>query len=396
MFKLFPNPSLSTTLYKNYRNNLRYLALLSVGLLAHPVKATITDPAEITYLEQFYSDTNGSGWTDNSGWLSGDPCDDDWYGITCNTAETSVTKIELFMNELTGTIPANLADLSNLEEFQVTLNSLSGDIPQINQLANLRLFSVSDNQMTGTIPSLTGLTTLLDFYVSNNQLEGQIPDLSSLTNLQDFIVAQNNLSGNLPAINMFADLQTFIVSGNQFDGEIPDLSGLNNLAYFQVDNNQLSGEIPALNSLTNLVYFDVSANQLQGNLPNLSGLSNLWYFAASANRLEGQIPELASLTSLLNFKVNDNMLTGEAPNPPTSLNAGQSSLCPNYLQQVDNADWDTATGETPWHATCTDAPTPEPPKPEPRVQKIPALSSWMLLVGLGLLSLLAATVIRQR
>ena len=41
---------------------------------------TTLDVAECLALVQFYRSTNGSGWEDSTGWLSGDPCSP-WEGM---------------------------------------------------------------------------------------------------------------------------------------------------------------------------------------------------------------------------------------------------------------------------------------------------------------------------
>lgn len=64
------------------------------------------------------------------------------------------------------------------------------------------------------------------------------------------------------------------------------------------------------------------------------------------------------MANLETFYVHDNQLSGDVPAVPNpnSLGPGWSSLCPNALTRTDNADWDTATGLTPWHTYCHDLP----------------------------------------
>ena len=203
------------------RRWLAALALAAAGLLpALPALAAVP-AAELQTLTDLYNSTNGAGWTTHTNWLSGDPCDNHWYGITCDAAGAHVTEVSLVINQLTGTLP-----------------SLSG-------LTNLQRFYVSNNQLTGAIPSLSGLTNLQYFYVSNNQLTGAIPSLSGLTNLQDFYVENNQLTGAIPSLSGLTNLQVFYGNNNQLTGAIPSLSGLTNLQRFYVNNNQLTGTPPA-------------------------------------------------------------------------------------------------------------------------------------------------------
>jgi len=57
-------------------------------------------------------------------------------------------------------------------------NQLTGSIPsEIGNLTNLTKLYLSDNQLTGSIPSEIGnLTNLTQNFLDNNQLTGQIPE----------------------------------------------------------------------------------------------------------------------------------------------------------------------------------------------------------------------------
>ena len=79
---------------------------------------------EIEALEHFYSSTNGGYWYNNSNWLVGSPCSNNWHGVTCD-GDNNIIKLELNINFLTG----NISDLSNLSSLQVldlSENYLSG------------------------------------------------------------------------------------------------------------------------------------------------------------------------------------------------------------------------------------------------------------------------------
>ncbi len=292
-------------------------------------------PSERTVLIDIYTSTNGSGWTDSSGWNGSAGTECGWYGVTCDLPGDHVIAIQLngnnlagslpdlsglsdlqvfyaTFNQLTGTIPP-LAGLANLQEFGVGSNQLTGSTPPLAGLANLQSFDVSSNQLTGSIPSLIGLANLRTFYVSSNQLTGSIPSLAGLTNLVEFGAYDNQLTGSIPPLAGLANLQSFNVSSNQLAGSIPSLSGLSNLQWLDVSLNQLTGSIPSLGGLPNLWLFNVNSNQLTGSIPPLSGLANLRTFNVNSNQLTGSIPSLSSLANLRTFYVSSNQLTGTIP-----------------------------------------------------------------------------------
>lgn len=73
------------------------------------VKAT--DPVDVKALEALYTATNGDKWTNNTGWMKGDPCQDLWYGIYC--LYDRVLQINLVLNQMTGYLPPILPIWTN-------------------------------------------------------------------------------------------------------------------------------------------------------------------------------------------------------------------------------------------------------------------------------------------
>ena len=74
---------------------------------------------DLAVLVTLYNATDGANWTANTGWVDGAagtncvPCD--WYGVICDNNDR-VTKLHLGFNNLVGTIPSTISDLTNLIE----------------------------------------------------------------------------------------------------------------------------------------------------------------------------------------------------------------------------------------------------------------------------------------
>ena len=149
-------------------------------------------------LKAFYDATDGPNWSSNTNWLSDEPLDQ-WHGI--HTYAGRVISLALRGNRLSGTIPSELWQLTNLQFLELGRNQLSGELPEgISQLQKLWSVTLDSNTLSGRIPS--GLANLenLDFItLKGNRLTGSIPaELGKLTNLNVLSLAENQLSGSIP------------------------------------------------------------------------------------------------------------------------------------------------------------------------------------------------------
>jgi hypothetical protein len=302
------------------------IAISAVSTSVHAIPAS-----ERQALLDLYTSTQGASWINRSNWNGAAGTECTWYGVFCGVGGANVVQIALFDNHLTGSLPASLNQLTALEDFDVENNEIGGPIPSLSGLTALLVFKANGNLLTGSIPSLSGLSSLETFTVIGNRLSGTIPPLSGLTQLIDFFV-----------------------NGNQLTGSLPALSGLTALTRFVASENQLTGAIPALTGLTELRTFVVEQNRLTGNLPSFAGLSNLRIFSAGYNQLTGNVVSLTGTTMVI-FDVGANQLTGALPAAVGTLQNSASVVCPNFLTVTADAAWDTATGSTPWSASCTTA-----------------------------------------
>ena len=84
----------------------------------------------------FYNSTNGDGWVVKSGWKTAPLYPDgfampgtegSWWGLT--VVSGTVTSISLYNNNLSGTIPPELGNLTGLQTLQLGYDPLSGTIP---------------------------------------------------------------------------------------------------------------------------------------------------------------------------------------------------------------------------------------------------------------------------
>lgn len=157
---------------------MRQRVLLGFWLAAFAAGASAAIPAsERQALLDFYASTHGAGWVFNTNWLGPPGTEGDWLGVTCNLAGTHVTRLELAGNRLSGTLPASLYRLTELDRLELSDNELEGTIPEsLGRLKLLRALMLGGNRIGGTLPaSLGNLVRLEQLSLRSNRLQGEIP-----------------------------------------------------------------------------------------------------------------------------------------------------------------------------------------------------------------------------
>jgi len=299
--------------------------VVSAGLAGSASAAIPT--SERDALMAVYSSTNGASWTNKTNWLGAAGTECTWYGVTCDAGETTVTRLLLYANGLTGSIPAQIGNLTSLEYLDLSdsygpdSNKIAGAIPpEVGTLVHLKELRLQQNLLIGSIPpELAGLPSVTYLDLSENRLSGSIPaQLGSLPSIQRFFLNTNQLTGSIPPeLGSLTGLVALYVSGNQLTGTIPStLGNLTNLESVGFNENRLSGSLPTeLGNLTKLSYFNASNNQLTGSIPtqfgNLTALDGLYL---SGNQLTGEIPaQLGGLPVLRVLWLTSNQLSGSIP-----------------------------------------------------------------------------------
>ena len=273
------------------------------------------------------------------------------------------TSLSLPNNQLSGPIPSELGNLTNLTYLELGNNQLAGDIPpELGNLSHLTEVDLSGN------PNLCMPSALKDWNFYNTEGVAKCSDTTALkgTDRAALVALYNatdgdNWTGNTNWLSdkpigewygIGANLQERVfqlyLHENQLSGPIPaELGNLANLRRLALHKNQLSGPIPSeLGKLTNLESLALHENQLSGGGPIPSELGNLTYLTrlgVSRNQLTGPIPsELGNLSNLTILWLHNNQLTG--PIPPelgnlTNLVDLRLSNNPNLCMPSALIDW---------------------------------------------------------
>lgn len=280
--------------------------------------------AECQALVDLFNSTGGLHWGAKAGWLvTFTPCT--WRGVTCDgqAGETGrhVTALQLNDNNLVGSLPASLSNLTQLRTLTLSNNELTGALPaSLGDLAQLQVLNLGNNQLNGAMPSSIGnLASLQVLALGGNGLSGALPaELGNLPAVQQLILASNQFSGTIPSeLGSLATLQVLNLGSNQLQGEIPTaLSNLTALQRLILSVNHLTGPVPAeLDQLSNLRQLWLDRNHLSGPIPPVLGsLAGLEALGLAGNQIEGAIPaELGNLANLQELWLTSNRLSGAVP-----------------------------------------------------------------------------------
>ncbi|WP_340935902.1 leucine-rich repeat domain-containing protein [Polaribacter haliotis] len=290
-----------------------------------------------------------------------------WYGVTTAiiNGQKHVTKVELNSNQLDGTIPSVIKNLTQLKELEINSNAISEIPAEIGELGNLEQLTftsqLKDSEyILKTIPTeINNLTSLKRLELGSNQLEGNL-DFSNLVNLTSLIVSSNQITGLkigvLPNVfdrsydseNQFRNdfsfynqyLNCIAVPQNTISDweatthatNYPSIVwGQDCSAYNNIPENEMQALVDMYNNLdganwrnnTNwngnlakaLINNPYNATKWQGVTTKIvDGGKHITNISLSSNQLKGELPtSIGNLTKLTNLQISSNEISGALP-----------------------------------------------------------------------------------
>ena len=178
-------------------------------------------------LVAFYNSTNGDSWNNNTNWLDNTKPLNTWHGVSLEN--NRVTQLALGGNNLTGTIPPEIGNLTELLRLYLWSNQLTGNIPpEIGNLIKLTYVDLAPNNFSGGIPNEIGnLINLETLWLNQSGLSGTIPaSLANLTKLKQLYLMSSigpgwgdntsAYSGDFPDLTALP-LETLWINNNYFE-----------------------------------------------------------------------------------------------------------------------------------------------------------------------------------
>lgn len=301
------------TLLRLYTAVHHLLVVVVVGLSFFAVTTTADDAAVMNTLLNALSPTP-SGWSSSKQFCS-------WTNVNCDSTDKFVTSININSQSISGTLPSELNQLSQLKTLALQKNSLSGALPSFANMTSLESIYLDFNSFS-SIPTdfLLGCTNLKTLSISenNNLAPWQIPlYLSEITNLQSFFASNASIVGVIPDFfESFPNLQNLRLSYNNLTGTLPQSFGGSELQNLWLNNQAqgLSGPIDVLSAMIQLSQVWLHANIFTGPIPDLSKCVSLFDLQLRDNQFTGLVPpSLVTLQSLLNVSLQNNNLQGPLP-----------------------------------------------------------------------------------
>ncbi|XP_052298154.1 receptor-like protein 15 isoform X6 [Citrus sinensis] len=232
-------------------------------------------------------------------------------------------------NDLRGSLPWCMTNLTSLRILDVSSNQLTGSISSspLIHLTSIEKLYLSNNhfQIPISLEPLFNHSRLKTFYADNNELNAEITQSHSLT-APNFQLSRLSLSSGYEDGVTFPkflyhqhDLETVELSHIKMNGEFPTWLLENNTKLRQLSlvNDSLGGpfRLP-IHSHKRLGMLDISNNNFRGHIPIEIGdvLPSLYLFNNSMNALDGSIPSsLGNMKFLQILDLSNNHLTGEIP-----------------------------------------------------------------------------------
>ncbi len=211
------------------------------------IRPTINDCVEndMAVLEAIYDALGGETWNDNTNWKTDVPLNE-WFGVETND-NGCVTRILLENNNLSGNIPAEIGDFSEIIEINFGKNAISGTITtDFGKLTTLEILWLNENELTGQIPAgFFGMSSLKNLYLFQNNIQPPMPNqLNQLTALEVFGFDNNEtpfIDTDFPVIGNLAALQKFFIRSHNFEN-VPTITNPDLLTEMGLADNRFTFE----------------------------------------------------------------------------------------------------------------------------------------------------------
>ncbi|CAN0863414.1 Receptor-like protein EIX2 [Linum grandiflorum] len=269
---------------------------------------------------------------------------------------SSLSVLDLQMNDLRGPVPDELRNLTSLRALRLSWNMFNGSIPNwLFSFRHLEVLDIRQNVLAGDVAiGIGNLTSLIFMDLSFNYVtfEGGIPaSFRSFCQLKSLLLSciklQQNVSELLQILEECSSntLETLHLDHCQLFGKLTDQIGkFKRLKRLKLQDNSISGPLPmSFGELVSLNHANLARNQIKGTIPASFGrLSELEFADISHNSMDGIVSSkihFSNLTKLSNFQAGGNQIM---------FKAKPDWVPPKRLATLDLSSWYVGPGFPKW------------------------------------------------
>ena len=281
-----------------------------------------TSLAQHQALYDLFVGTQGLLWTSGeTNWLSGDPCDGNWAGISCSDGR--VTRLDMVSIGMNGTLPASFVDLVHLSDVDFSWNKdLAGPMPP---LPNVQTLKLERTGVRGAMPKLS--VNIRQIFLGQSKLSVSLRDFASYKSMEKLhLTGISHLTGKLGDLATASALAELDLSETQLLGfSLAGLELLPKVTLVKLAKTRVEGKIPDVFDQLRVKQLDVSGNYITGGIPaSLAASASIHTVHVQNNKMDGVIPRMPKVKSLL---AQSNYFSGS-----------ELQLCGDNIESADLSD----------------------------------------------------------
>jgi Leucine-rich repeat (LRR) protein len=282
------------------------LRKILIGLLCVVSLFSQSRQTDSLALVAVYNALDGANWS--SAWNL-ESSMNNWSGLTISNDR--VTQLNLYNRNLSGMIPSEIGNLSELTYLYMGYDAVTGSIPaSIGDLKKLDQLNLRNLELT-TIPEEIGrLTDLRYLYLFNNNISTLPDSIIRLKKLVNLHLYNNNISSLPDSIGQMTDLRSINFNSNNLTSIPSSIASLSSLEQLFVSNNLLSSIPVEIYYNTSLQEINIENNSAFSTLPSdISNTTELRLLRISGTAIRSFPTELTSLAKLNSLFISNLNLT---------------------------------------------------------------------------------------
>ncbi len=256
-----------------------------------------------------------------------------WQGVTTEiiNGQKHVTKLELTNKRLSGNVPKEIKDLSELTILNLSGNRLKSIPTEIGDLSKLTYLNLSNNNIESLPTGIGNFVSLLELHITNQKKDGlsssnyvrpltSLPDeIGDISTLEKLDLSYNGLTSLPSGIGNFSNLKELKITYQETKPEgvltrtltsLPDeIGNITSLEKLYLNNNGLTSLPTTINGLSGLQELHLHANELTvlpTTIGGLTSLEKLYLSQSSSNNKITSLPdEIGDLSNLKELYVEN-------------------------------------------------------------------------------------------